>query len=149
MTTTAEQYIAYRHEQLPRFNNFIITNTLLCVSSWQSFCPTDCCIAPDSGRLYFACWYSYNDRRLARAVQKKYGVIYKYVPCNRLFTIWPSCKQPQHRLSPRSRGAPLNFVFIPTVLTAETHRCYAMKTAFVSSQYIRVTHGWLVRVAQR
>jgi len=64
--------------------------------------------------------YSYNDWRLALAVQKKSDVICKYVTCNRLCTFRPSHKSPQHRFGHPIEGTPANSVFKLTKLTIET-----------------------------
>ena len=48
-------------------------------------------------------------------------------------TVWQSPKpRTQHRLSPRSRGTPSNFIFKLrlTLLTVETLSCFAVKTAW-------------------
>jgi len=71
-------------------------------------------IAPNSGRLYLACWLHIQlEQRLALDVWKKCDVICKYVTCNIYISVTPV------RLSPPSRG-PLRFVFELTTLRSLT-----------------------------
>ena len=65
--------------------------------------------------------YSYNDWQLAWAI---------YVTCNRLSTVRPIRKTPQHRLSPLIESTSSNFIFKFTMLTAKTHSYFAVKIAW-------------------